>query len=171
MSINDNKLFKAMGSATRLRMLDLLGEDDMHISALARELDVSIPVAAKHVKVLEDVELVERKIFGKTHILSLNSKNIHKAMDRFAPVRRVEVEKGTTLLEALKNVSAVEVKKLGDKEAVVATDGEEGLYVYEVDGNFSDKPVQDYVFDENATVEWKKLEPVTKKKLIISVKE
>lgn len=171
MSRNDNKLFKAIGSATRLRMLELLGENEMHISALARELEISVPVAAKHVKVLEDVELVERKVFGKTHVLSINSNNIHKAMDRFAPVKRIEVEKGTTLLEALKNVSAVEVKKMGDREAVVATDGEEGLYVYEVDGKFSEKTVHEYVFDKDSTVEWKKLEPVTKKRLIISVKE
>ena len=37
--------------------------------------------------------------------------------------------------------------------------GEEGFYVYEVDGKFSDKTVDEYVFCEDVVVEWKKLIP------------
>lgn len=171
MSQTGSNIFKAIGSATRLSMLEKLAEGEMHISGLARELDISVPVAAKHVKILEDVNLIERKIFGKTHILKIIPKNIFHAMDSFALDKKIEVEKGSSLLDALKSVSVVELKRVGDREVVVSTDGEEGFYIYEIDGKISEKSVQDCVFDDNVTVEWKKLLPVTKMKLDITVKK
>lgn len=171
MSQLDNKVFHALGSDTRIRMLELLDEGEKHISELARGLDISVPVAAKHVKILEEADLVERKIFGKTHVLKPNRENIYLAMNVFAPTKSIEVEKGTSLLDALRGVAAIKVQKKGDREVIVSTDGEEGLYVYEIDGEFSDKSVQNCILDEDTTIEWKKLEPVTKIKLDIHVKE
>ncbi|AKB85865.1 ArsR family transcriptional regulator [Methanococcoides methylutens] len=171
MSQIDNKVFHALGSDTRIRMLELLDESERHISELARELEISVPVAAKHVKILEEADLVERKIFGKTHVLKPNRENIYLAMNVFAPTKSIEVEKGTSLLDALRGVAAVKVKKKGDREVIVSTDGDEGLYVYEINGEFSEKSVQNCIIDEDTTIEWKKLEPVTKIKLDIHVKE
>jgi DNA-binding transcriptional ArsR family regulator len=152
-------------------MLELLSGEEMHISELARKLEISVPVAAKHVKILEAADLVERRIFGKTHVLKPNKDNIYIAMNSFAPTKSIEVEKGTTLLDALRGVAAIKVKKKGDREVIISTDGEEGLYVYEIDGDFSEKSVQNCVLDEDTTIEWKKLEPVTKLKLDIHVKK
>jgi len=164
------KLFKAISSDTRLSILELLSEEDTHISGLARELGISVPVAAKHVKVLEEAELVERKKLGNLHMIGIKISNVYSFLDHFAENRNVEVEEGTTLLEALKSVAAVEVTKMGDRIKVVSTDGEEGFYVYEVDGKFSEKTVDEYTFEEDAVVEWKKLIPVTKKRLFVNVK-
>ncbi|HHV23121.1 MAG: helix-turn-helix domain-containing protein [Methanosarcina sp.] len=163
-------LFKAISSDTRLSILEHLSEGDKHISGLARKIGISVPVAAKHVKILEKAKLVERKRLGNTHIISIKLNNIYSFPNHFAENRKLEVEQGTTLLEALKSVAAVEVKKMGDRVKVVSTDGEEGLYVYEVDGKFSDKTVDEYVFYEDAVVEWKKLVPVTKKRLMVNVR-
>lgn len=96
--------------------------------------------------------------------------NVYSFLDRFAENRKLEVEEGTSLLEALKSVAAVEVKKMGDRIKVVSTDGEEGFYIYEVDGKLSDKTVDEYEFYEDAIVEWKKLIPVTKKRLFVNIK-
>ncbi|MCM1987187.1 helix-turn-helix domain-containing protein [Methanococcoides seepicolus] len=171
MSQLENKVFNALGSDTRIRMLELLSEEEMHISELARTLNISVPVAAKHVKILEAADLVERRIFGRTHVLKPNKDNIYIAMNSFAPTKSIEVEKGTTLLDALRGVAAIKVKKKGDREVIISTDGEEGLYVYEINGDFSEKSVQNCVLDEDTTIEWKKLEPVTKLKLDIHVKK
>jgi len=171
MTQTGSKVFKAIGSSTRLNMLERLAEGEMHISGLARELNISVPVAAKHIRILEDAELVKRKIFGKTHILSIMPKNIYAALDSFALTKMIEVEKGSNLLDALKVVSAVDVRKVGDREVVVSTDGDEGFYVYEVNGKFSDKTVQECVFEDDTTIEWKKLLPVTKMKLAVTIKE
>ena len=62
----DNKVFKAMGSSTRMNMLEALADTEMHISGLAKELNISVPVAAKHVRILEDADLIERKEFGRS---------------------------------------------------------------------------------------------------------
>jgi len=163
-------LFKAISSDTRLSILEILSEGDKHISGLAREIGISVPVAAKHVKVLEKAELIERKKFGNTHMIGIKLNNVYSFLDHFAENRRLEVEEGTSLLEALKSVAAVEVRKMGDRVKVVSTDGEEGFYVYEVDGKFSDKTVEEYTFYEDTIVEWKKLIPVTKKRLLVNIK-
>ena len=154
-------LFKAVSSDTRLSILEHLSEGDKHISGLAREIGISVPVAAKH---------VERKKIGNTHMIGIKLNNVYSFLDHFAENRRLEVERGTTLLEALKSVAAVEIKKVGNRIKVVSTDGEEGFYVYEVDGKFSSKTVDEYEFHEDAVVEWKKLVPVTKKRLLVSIR-
>ncbi|KKG16188.1 ArsR family transcriptional regulator [Methanosarcina sp. 2.H.T.1A.6] len=170
MNGSGENLLKAISSDTRLSILELLSEGDKHISGLAREIGISVPVAAKHVKILEKAELIERKKFGNTHMISIKLNNVYSFLDRFAENRKLEVEEGTSLLEALKNVAAVEVREMGDRIKVVSTDGEEGFYVYEVDGKFSDKTVDEYKFYEDAIVEWKKLIPVTKKRLLVNIR-
>lgn len=164
-------LFSALGSETRLRMLEKLTEGEMHISELARELGISVPVAAKHANILEAADLIQRKVYGKTHVLQLNDRNLFKALDMFAPSKTVEVEKGTTLLEALKKVAVVEVRNIRGQENIVSTNGEEGFFVYEVNGEFSDKTVTNFTFDKNSTVMWKKLEPVSILKIKVKVKD
>ncbi|MDK2892637.1 MAG: hypothetical protein PWQ49_1029 [Methanohalophilus sp.] len=166
-----NNVFVALGSETRLKILEILAEKEMHISELARVLNISVPVASKHIKVLEKAELIERKIFGKSHVLFPNKSRILTAVDSFAPRKSIEVEKGATLLDALKNVASVEIKKKGDREMIVSTDGDEGLYIYEVNGQLGNKAVRKYKLEDDVTVEWKKLEPVTKIKLDIHVKK
>ncbi|WP_340819745.1 winged helix-turn-helix domain-containing protein [Methanolobus sp. WCC4] len=183
MSTNDNndsmdqenadrlKLFSALGSETRLRMLQKLTEGEMHISELARELCISVPVAAKHANILEAADLIQRKVYGKTHVLQLNNKNIFHALDIFAPARTVEVEKGATLLETLKKAAVVEVKNVHGQDNVVSTNGEDGFFIYEVNGEFSDQNVNEFVFDKDSTVMWKKLEPISILKVNVKIKE
>ncbi|MCD4704378.1 MAG: helix-turn-helix domain-containing protein [Methanosarcinaceae archaeon] len=166
-----NKVFSALGSDTRIKMLEILSEEEVHISELARKIGISVPVAAKHVKILEEAQLIERRVFGKTHVLKPNRNNIYIAMDSFAPTKTIEVEKGTTLLDALRGVTAVKVKKKGDRELIISTDGDEGLYVYEINGKISEQTVDNCVLDDDSVIEWKKLEPVTKIKLDIHVKK
>jgi len=153
-----------------MNMLQVLADTDMHISGLAKELNISVPVAAKHARILEDADLIERKKFGRTHVLNLKSQNINNFLDKFAKVDNIELPKGSTLLDALRSVSAVEVKKVGNREYVISTDGEEGLFLYEIDGKPSDKTVDEYLLEKDVTVEWKKLVPVTKKKISVNIR-
>ncbi|MDR2944474.1 MAG: metalloregulator ArsR/SmtB family transcription factor [Methanosarcinales archaeon] len=167
----NTQIFAAVSSQTRQKILQFLAEEDMHISALARNLGISVPVTSKHIKVLEDADLIERKVYGKTHVFSLKKKNFAGSFDSFVPVKRLEVGSGTTLMEVFKTVSVVEVKNIGGKDFIVATDGEKGFYLYEVNGELIDKRAEDFILKEDSVIEWKRLEPVTKKKLIISIKK
>ncbi|TQD29535.1 ArsR family transcriptional regulator [Methanolobus vulcani] len=167
----DQKLMilNALGSDTRIKIMQLIRENEIHISEIARNLGLSVPVISKHANILEDAGLITRKIYGKSHVICVNNTNIFSALDMFAPKKKVHVKKGTCLLEALENVAAVEVKKINGQESVVSTDGEEGFFVYEVDGEFSKKTVKDYKIEKNSTVSWKKLEPVARIELDIVV--
>ena len=174
---NENKLhentqvFSAVSCLTRQKMLQLLAEEDMHMSSLARKLGISAPVTSKHIKILEDAGLIQRKIYGKTHVFSLKNKNLSDVFNSFAPTKKLEVKKGTTLMDAFKSVAVVEVKNIDGKNFVVAADGEDGYYIYEVNGKLVDKKAENFLLEEDAVIEWKRLEPVTKKKLIISIKK
>jgi DNA-binding transcriptional ArsR family regulator len=171
--IKDNflKLFRALDSETRLEILQHLQEEEKHVSEIARELDISVPVAAKHVNILEAANLVERNVFGKTHVLHLKNENLASSLDILAPLKNIEVEKGTNLLDILKMVAKIETKILRDKEHVISTNGEKGFFIYEVDGDFSDKTVKNFIVTKDTNIIWKKLEPVAKIRMNIKVKE
>ncbi|MCL2141975.1 MAG: ArsR family transcriptional regulator [Methanimicrococcus sp.] len=156
---------------TRQKILQMLAEEERHVSSLARELKIAVPVASKHIKVLEEAGLVQRKIYGRTHVFSLKNKKLNDAFNSFAPTKKLEVKKGTTLMDAFRSVAVVEIKNIDGKNFVVATDGEEGYYIYEVNGKLVDKKAENFLLEEDAVIEWKRLEPVTKKKLIISIKK
>jgi DNA-binding transcriptional ArsR family regulator len=165
------RLFRALDSETRLEMLQLLFEEEKNVSELARELEISVPVAAKHVNILEAANLIERNIYGKTHVLELNIKNIASSLDILAPIKNIEVQRGTNLLEVLKTLAVIETKILRDKEHVISTNGERGFFIYEVDGVFSEKTVGNFIINTDSNIVWKKLEPVAKLRMNIRVKD
>jgi DNA-binding transcriptional ArsR family regulator len=165
------KLFYALDSRTRLKMIQSLHENEKHISQLAREQELSIPVASKHVSILEEASLIERHIYGKTHVLEINNKDVTSSLDILAPTKTVKVKKGSSLLDALKKVAIIETKKRNGIEQVVATNGDEGFYIYEMDGKLCDQTVQKCALKEKSTIILKKLEPVAKLRLNIEVEE
>jgi DNA-binding transcriptional ArsR family regulator len=164
-----NDVFKALSSATRLKMLRILAKKEMHITGLARELNISVPVVAKHAKLLERANLIEIRKFGKTHVLGSKIKNMYGMLDELADSHTIDLQKGASILEALKKVSGVELKKVGDKEFVMAIDGEEGLYLYEVNGNSPNSTTEEFKIEKDCTIEWKKLLPVTRKKIFVKI--
>ena len=165
-----NDVFKALSSTTRLKMLKILNKKEMHIAGLARELNLSVPVVAKHSKLLEEAGLIKIRKFGTTHVLGSKIKNMYSLLDELSDSYEVKLQKGASILEALKKVSGVELKTVGDKEFVMAIDGEEGLYIYEVNGNSPNSTTEEFKIEKDCTIEWKKLIPVTKKKIFVKIK-
>ncbi|NQE04704.1 hypothetical protein C5S32_02425 [ANME-1 cluster archaeon GoMg1] len=163
-------IFKALSSKTRMGMLKLLMQREYHVSGLAKALDISVPVAAKHVRLLEDAELVERKVFGKTHVLMVKREKLYEAMETFSEEYEIAVEKGATILDALKEVAGVGIKRVGDKEFIVSIDDEEGFYVYEVNGKSPNMPINEYKMEKGVEIEIKRLVPVLKKKVRVELK-
>ncbi|VVB95939.1 Bacterial regulatory protein, arsR family [uncultured archaeon] len=164
-----NDLFKVLSSTTRLKMLKTLAKKEMHISGLARELNLSNPVVARHVKILETAGLIQRRKFGKTHVLRSKIENIDNLLNELAGTCEVNVPKGSSILEALKKVGGVEVKEVRDKEFVISIDGEQGFYIYEVNGKSPDTTVGEFKIEKDSTIEWKKLVPVTRKKIFVKI--
>ena len=61
-------LFKALGNLNRRSMIKLLMQQDFHISGIAKELNIAVPVALKHAQILEEVGLIEREIVGNIYL-------------------------------------------------------------------------------------------------------
>ncbi len=160
-------IFKALSSTTRVEMLKLLMKGEYHVSGLAKALGISVPVAAKHVRILEGAGLLTCKRFGRTHVLKVNREKLYDAMMTFSEEYEIDVQKGTSILDALKEVAGVGIKKIGDKEFIVSIDGEEGFYVYEVNGKLPDKPINEYMLDHGGEIEIKRLVPVLKKRVTV----
>lgn len=76
----------------------------------------------------------------------------------------------SSILDALKKVGGVEVREVRDKEFVISIYGEPGLYMYEVNGKPPYTTAEDFNIEKDATIEWKKLVPVTRKRIIVKIK-
>lgn len=165
----EQNLFSVLSSPTRQKILKMIAEKDRHVSSLSRELDISVPVISKHLRILEDAGFVERKVFGNAHVFASKKPIIDDVFEQFTPVTHLEVRKGVSLMDAFKMVSSIEVKNVGGKNYIVSSDGEKGYFIYEVNGEFIDKRAEDYLLTEDSLVDWKRLEPMTQRRLKISV--
>ncbi len=147
-----------------------MAKKEIHISGLAKELGISVPITAKHIEILENAGLVERKKFGRTHVLKANLEKQYQVLDELADSVNVEIPKGASVLDALREVSGVTVQKVEDREYVTSIEGEEGYYIYEVNGNLPGVGMDKYELKEESMVEIKKLVPVKRKQLLINIK-
>ena len=164
-------IFKALSSKTRQKMLKLLMKAEYHVTGLAAEVGISVPVAAKHLKILEAAGLVTRRTFGKTHVLTGNRAKLYDALDAFSEDYEVDARKGASLLDALKGVSGLGIKQVGDKEFIASIDAEEGFYIYEVNGTCPTMPINEYKLEEEGEIAIKRLVPVLQKRVKVRVGE
>lgn len=162
-------LFKALGSDTRIKIIKKLIEGEKHLSELSREIGISTPVIARHVKILEDAGIVRRKIIGNIHLLSVTTKAIENIFEPFIEERSVKIRKNETLLDALKQLPGFEIKKIGDKQYITSIDGEEGQYIYQVDGTAPSIPINQYKPEEDVVVEFSKIAAIKKKKIRVKI--
>lgn len=171
MGNNGGLMFKALSSSTRVEMLKILLKEEIHISGLAKKMGISVPVTAKHVKILEENGLVTRRKFGQSHVLKARLDNFYQSLDDLSDVQEVEIEGGRNVLEALKSVRGITIEKVKDREFVTSIDGEEGYFIYEVNGSFPQVSMDKYQLDGDVKVELKKLVPVKKKVFNIKIKK
>ncbi|NOZ59286.1 MAG: metalloregulator ArsR/SmtB family transcription factor [Euryarchaeota archaeon] len=164
-------IFGVLKSRTRRDILRLLMKREMHLSGIARELGISVPQASKHCSLLEEKGLVERRVFGRTSVFRARPERIYELLDFFAEEVSVEVEEGTNVLDALKQVANVKVERVGARGFVVSIDGEDGYYVYEVNGRLPEVPMHEFRLKEDVTVELKKVVNVPKKRMRIRVRK
>jgi len=167
--MGNNKLFKALSSRTRMQIMKLLLNRELHVSGLAKELDMSVPVVSRHVKLLENVGLVKKRIIGNVHLLSANIGSLEDVLEPFIEESIVKITKNDSLFDALKQLPGVEVQKIGKNQYITSINGEKGYYIYEVDGKPPDIPINEYKPKKNITLQVKKLVPVNKKKIAVKI--
>ncbi len=167
-------VFRVLGNENRRSMLKILMHSSMHISALAKHLDISVPVSLKHVKILEEAGFVQRSRLGNTHVISINRNALSKirsAYDLFEQPLVVEVRKGTALVDVLKKVASLGIRNSPEGAFISSIDGKKGYYIYEVNGRLCEKPVDRFFVKEKTVVEFKRLLPVVGKKIVVKMKD
>ena len=65
-------VFEALANHHRREIVYALGVQPRSISQLASQRSLTLPAIHKHIRVLEDAELVIRKKIGRTNFLALN---------------------------------------------------------------------------------------------------
>ena len=168
--MGNNKVFRALSSSMRINILKKLVQQEMHVSGLARELGISVPVTARHIKILEDAGLINKRIFGNTHLLTTKFKNLETSLEPFIDKTSIEIEKEKSIFDALKQIPGIEIKKVRNNYYIKSIDGDEGYYIYEIDGKLPKKPIDEYTINKNVTLDLKKLVSVKKKKIKVNVK-
>jgi len=169
--MNNEVIFKALSSPTRQKILKILSKKELHLSALAREINISKPVVSKHIKILEKAKLIDKKIIGNVHILKPNTNILEKAIEPIIEPSNIKINKEKSLFEALQQIPYIEVKKVGKHQYIQSIDGEEGYYIYEIDGKAPDTPIDEYRVSKDITLDLKKLVPVKKKNIKIELKK
>lgn len=76
-----DRTFAALGDPTRRAILARLSEGDARVTDLAAPFDMSLNAISKHVRVLEDANLVRREVHGREHRLSFNGKALQEARE------------------------------------------------------------------------------------------
>ena len=169
--MDNNNLFKALSSKSRIKIIKILKDKEIHLSELARTINLSKPVVFRHVKILEKAGLIKRKIIGNVHLLSINLEKLEKSFESFTEEKRVDAEKNSTIFDALKQIPGVKTKDYGKNKYITSIDGEKGYYIYEVNGKIPDIPIDKFKPKKDVTVNLKKLVPIEKKKIKIHIKK
>jgi DNA-binding transcriptional ArsR family regulator len=169
--IKNEEIFKALSSRTRKEILKRVIRTELHLSELARNLQISTPVISRHVKILEEAGLIKRRVVGNVHLLSADISTLEQLLDSFTDEISIEIERGCSLSDALGRIPGIEIRDFGDNKYVASVDGEEGYYIYEVNGTFPKVPVDEYKIDRDVTVYLKKIVSMGKKKVDIKVRE
>lgn len=167
--MDKNNLFKALSSETRAKMLKLLVRKEMHLSGLARELGISVPVASRHIKILEKTGLIEKRKIGNIYLLKAQFNSFENLFEQFAEESKVKIDKNDTLIEALKQIPGIKSKEINGQELITSIDGEEGYYVYEVDGKLPTIPINRYKPRKNVNINLKKIVTINKKKIEVKL--
>jgi DNA-binding transcriptional ArsR family regulator len=85
-----SRLLKAAGDTTRRRILTLLvQEGPLRVTALAAHFDMSLNSVSKHIKVLEEAELVTRRTLGREHFIAAELEPLKLTENWFAQLKSI----------------------------------------------------------------------------------
>jgi DNA-binding transcriptional ArsR family regulator len=103
-SFSLDRVFHALSDSTRRHMIRSLAGRPQSVTELAEPFRgaMSLAAASKHLKVLENADLIRRSIKGRVHLCSLNGAAIQAAESWMEPYGRFWHER----LDALEDVIA-----------------------------------------------------------------
>ena len=91
-TVDVNRIFQALGDATRRRMIERLSEGPVSVSELARPLGVSLAAVVQHLQLLEECSLVRSEKVGRTRLCRMESAGL-RAVEKWVTERRATWER------------------------------------------------------------------------------
>ncbi len=79
-----NRVFQALADPTRRQILKIIASRDVSVAEIGKPFDISAPAISKHLKVLENAELIERIKDGKRRRFRMNTAPLHEAKNAIA---------------------------------------------------------------------------------------
>ena len=67
-----DRVYAALSSSARRGLIGLLASSSARVTEVADNFDMSLAGVSKHIRVLEDAGLVQRKVQGREHMLRLD---------------------------------------------------------------------------------------------------
>lgn len=100
-----DRTFGALADPTRRAILARLATGEATVNELAAPFRISLPAVSRHLKVLEQAELIARKRDGKQRICRLNPPALQAASDWLEFYRRFWEQSLGRLAEHLKQIT------------------------------------------------------------------
>jgi DNA-binding transcriptional ArsR family regulator len=72
-------VFSALSSPTRRAIIDRLSVGQSSVSALAKPFDMSLPAISKHLRVLEEAQLISKVKDGRVYLCTIQPEPLQKA--------------------------------------------------------------------------------------------
>jgi DNA-binding transcriptional ArsR family regulator len=108
--------FAALADPTRRAILARLSQGDTSVTELAKPFSISPSAVTKHLKVLQNANLITQGRQGQWRPCQLNAAPLHEAAD-FIGQYRQHWEQSLERLDAyLKNLQSMETKSAGKKK-------------------------------------------------------
>ncbi|MFH0955518.1 MAG: winged helix-turn-helix domain-containing protein [Candidatus Micrarchaeota archaeon] len=165
-------LFNILGNENRRKIVRLLFDNEYSINGIAKEVGIAVPVALKHVRILEKNRIVERKKIGNMHVLRLNTaylQTIKKIFHAIGDSHVIKAHEGETLLDAFKRVPGIGLKKTPSGYLVEKIDGKKGYFLFEINGKIPEKSIEKITLEKNSEISFYHLTPVLGKRFAIQL--
>jgi DNA-binding transcriptional ArsR family regulator len=80
-SIQLDAAFSALGHSKRRGMISALSYRPATVAQLADEFKLSLPAIHKHIRSLENAQLIQRRKVGRTNFVALNKSSLKRTQD------------------------------------------------------------------------------------------
>jgi DNA-binding transcriptional ArsR family regulator len=98
--------FAALADPTRRAILNRLALGEANVSEIAEPFSMSLPAVSKHLRVLEEAGLLERRKEGRTHHCNLRTEPLGEAVEWIEEARRFWGERLDALAQFLEQPDA-----------------------------------------------------------------
>lgn len=87
------KIFKALADKTRQDILELLSEEELNVSDICSEFDISQPTVSHHLQILKNCDLVDYRKDGKNIYYYVKQEIVNDVFGRVVKKMRIKIIK------------------------------------------------------------------------------